>query len=177
MSNTVDQKHTGPHNGAAATVGHMTHTVGHMSHTHACMHTCTNACTLTCMQKHLQTHMHACKHAQMQWARSTVGPYLSLVPYYGILSRITGISVNRPVKAPYYGNFGKTVPKMLQIRSFCGILQFPPRKCPEFYFFPVKFPYFTIFVGVFVKFYYFFPRKSPEFYFFPRKSPVFHYFC
>ena len=51
---------------------------------------------------------------------------------YPILSRFSWISENRPEKTP---NFGKTVPKMLQIRSFCGILQFSPQKCPKFYFF------------------------------------------
>ena len=70
----------------------------------------------------------------LNWGSGSIpltGPVLrDFVPYMGIL-------VNHPVKAPYYGNFGKTVPKMLQIRSFCGILQFSPQKCPKFYlFFP-----------------------------------------
>ena len=87
-------------------------------------------------------------------------PYLPLVPFFGILFHFSGISENCPGKAPNFRNFGKTVPKMHQSRSFCGILQFPPKNVPNFPFFPENFPNFTIFVGVFMKFYYFSPQKS-----------------
>ena len=115
---------------------------------------------------------------------SSAGIYKPYVPHTSHWSRITGF-------CPVYGNIGKSSRKKLRIT---GILAKLSQKCsklglfvefynflhenvPNFTFFPVKFPYFTIFFGVFVKFYYFSPRKRPEFYFFSRKSPVFHYFC
>ena len=63
--------------------------------------------------------------------------------------------------------------KMRQIRSFCGILQFPPKNVPNFPFFPENVSNFTIFVGVFVKFYYFSSQKVPNFNCFPQtKSQI-----
>ena len=81
-------------------------------------------------------------------------------------SRITGF-------CPVYGNISKSSRKRLRIT---GILAKLSQKCsklglfvefynfslenvPNFTFFPVKIPYFTIFWGVFVKFYFFFPKN------------------
>ncbi len=90
-------------------------------------------------------------HTLSHTSGHTPRPYLSLVPFFGILSHFSGIFKNCSEKAP----------KMRQIRSSCGILQFLPKNVPNFLFIPENFPNFTVFVGVFVKFYYFSPQKSP----------------
>ena len=86
-------------------------------------------------------------------------PYLSLAPFFGILSHVLGILKICPRKALNFGKFGKTVPKMLQIKSFC---QISPKKCTKFSFFHQKIPKFYYFCWCFCEILLFFPPKKSQ---------------
>jgi len=107
------------------------------------------------------------------WPITLTGPvFRDFVPFFGIYWKIV------LEKLQILGILAKLSQKCSKLDFFVEFYNFLLLNVPNFLpFFPKNFPNFTIFGGVFVKFYYFPPQKKvPNFTLFPKKVPNFTIF-